>query len=201
MRHFFVLCFTLATFRLAQSGTIHLNLINDNNQTIIQHTLQVSKEKKIIKESASNLNQISFSPKKIGAAIAISVGSLYASLLLYLSYQAHNVRNYEGWGSWKKQVSLDVLQEIDGENIMQELCKDICAHYGAQQALISCMQDMHKELASLQHFLALHKEFKRWKIDIIFPDHQTEQLIAQEKIDRLYFLQSLFSCKYQLPKA
>ena len=168
--------------------------------------------KKKIKNNIEPLEQFSLnqtlqffiSENKEKLLIVSSLFLIYGYFSLKLYQSKKYINKTITWSWFKKNVPLDVLYEIPEDKLLNELMEVIYRtfsedednpNYDDIEPLYLFIKAAHKEIKLLESFINLYWYLKLPIISLIFPNLDDELILAQEKIEKLSYMQDLVTNK------
>lgn len=129
-----------------------------------------------------------------GTYIMSGIALTYGTILAKLFYGAYALANNQTWSSWRKDVPLAALSNVE-QQVAQELFSTIQTHYANAPTsacflspLVHFINDVDAELVQLHSFVKIHAWIEYLKLSSFFPKQEDEQRTALEKIKRLEFI-------------
>jgi hypothetical protein len=139
-------------------------------------------------------------------------GGLAISIYSYLMLKLYNAKNYVNktttWANFNKNIPIESLYEIPHEKFLADLEVVIYRtfsddedkpNYQDTEPLYLFVKAAQKEIKRLEKFVNLYWYCKLPLIAFLFPNYEDELILAQEKIERLAYMQELVTKKlYEL---
>ncbi len=125
------------------------------------------------------------------AKYAVGAGALsYGAIFSYLLYASYKLNDAQSWGSWHNHISLADLKAQE-QITYQELLLAMGEKYKKELPARSFINDIESELSTVRNYLALSSWLTYLKIVAIFPAQEKLMVTAQDKLERLEYIQNL----------
>jgi hypothetical protein len=130
--------------------------------------------------------------------------SIYSYLLLKLYNAKNYVNKTTTWACFNKNIPIESLYEIPQEKFLADLEVVIYRtfsededkpNYQDTEPLYLFVKAAQKEIKRLEKFVNLYWYCKLPLISFLFPNYDDELILAQEKIERLSYMQELVTKK------
>lgn len=136
---------------------------------------------------------------KMRTTLTLIAGSYASTLCMLVYYDLYLMFRTNTWACWKGNVPFDVLITIPYDHLSQDLLLTIQQKYQSTQAftdflrpLIRFLHDINTEIATLSHFMTLHKWLSIARMTIFFPKQEKWIEEAREKLKRVAYLREIF---------
>lgn len=131
--------------------------------------------------------------------LLFSAFGTYAAVWVRLFYYIHYIFQSTGWGTWKENLSIDVLYAIPKQELGKELLFAVQQKYQKAETLndfflplISFLRDADDELLMLNNFVAFYDLLHKAHVDTIFPLQEIILTKARQRLQRLLYLKEVF---------
>lgn len=179
-----------------QVNTENTNTI-ENNNTQIQEVTQVQQPSLNEQMMSAYSLIVQYLKENWLLCTAVTVGTLYASLITYIWYAHYRIYHKHTWSTWQKHSTLEELMQQPSATLKATLVKHIASVYMNQQnpadpisPLTAFVVAYHKEEAELKKYLKIAGLIKKTPLYRILPTLQDEY--AQNALTRLTFVYHLF---------
>ncbi len=198
-------------------GNVNVTNNNDNtnnnaNDTNVSNTVVnkiKTKMESFVEQSVKYVSEIS--PREVASSaytylamyklpiLVGTTGSIYLTLFTIIFMGNRFLTSDTTWASWKKDQSLEELQELSQDKLGKELIRDVQKRHINKanptdyiSPLVQFVQTVEKETKIVNHYLQLAVPLRWTRLSYIFPINNKSFEHAQEARKRLIFVKHIF---------
>lgn len=125
-----------------------------------------------------------------------SIAAMYGLTVLGLRFATQCIEKSNSWSCWHNEIPVANLRMLDTGDVARELVDAITTQYPPSAPVIAIalfLKDTDAEIEAIHRYLSLCAFLEKANVLGIFPPQTASRNLAQEKRERLVFLQNIIA--------